>query len=403
MDRSRIDSFKLSRWKRDGEFGVQDGPMLSSNQSVHFHASSAGELEILIPLVEEWVRRNSRVRVGITVFSASALGMLERWLGGMRAQGMQIYYSGFSPREDEWEDFLKCYRVTQVIVSRYEAWPGLWAAVSHINLPLILIQAQRRSSFVFAKWFLKICGVELPRLYFYATQLESARELSSLFPHAQVKVGSDPRWVRVATRAALPQSRVSEIESRLSNCKRPLGIVGSAWQEDLDFLLPEWIAHGSGTLLIVPHSLKKNSIAELEKRLDQTQVKNGLSWERASASEGKIESRIVLVDEMGFLLELYRLADWVWVGGGLGRGVHSTLEPAFWGVPIACGRKNSSQFPEVVELIESGQLTICDRVSEFALFLKRLEATHHRARWQKDASVRSQRFLTWVEECILIR
>ena len=58
----------------------------------------------------------------------------------------------------------------------------------------------------------------------------------------------------------------------------------------------------------------------------------------------------VLVDEMGFLSELYGAADWAYVGGGFGAGVHSTIEPAIQGIPILIGPVRADHFTEIGQL-----------------------------------------------------
>jgi len=68
--------------------------------------------------------------------------------------------------------------------------------------------------------------------------------------------------------------------------------------------------------------------------------------------------RCILVDEMGFLSELYSAADWAYVGGGFGKGIHNTIEPAIYGIPIFCGPAKNHRFPEIEYLRELGQLVV---------------------------------------------
>jgi 3-deoxy-D-manno-octulosonic-acid transferase len=47
---------------------------------------------------------------------------------------------------------------------------------------------------------------------------------------------------------------------------------------------------------------------------------------------------VIVVDRVGILADLYALADVAFVGGGYHRaGLHSVLEPAVFGVPVAVG------------------------------------------------------------------
>ena len=53
--------------------------------------------------------------------------------------------------------------------------------------------------------------------------------------------------------------------------------------------------------------------------------------------DGDRPPAVVVVDRMGLLYRLYRLADVAYVGGGFGGSVHNTVEPAAHGVPVAVG------------------------------------------------------------------
>ena len=107
-------------------------------------------------------------------------------------------------------------------------------------------------------------------------------------------------------------------------------------------------------------------------------------------SAGGILPRAILVDEMGFLAELYAHADWAYVGGGFGSGIHSTLEPAAAGIPICCGPARVDVFAETRGLRKSAQLTVIEDASGFASWIDRvdhLSATQKRT-WKDDVSAR---------------
>jgi 3-deoxy-D-manno-octulosonic-acid transferase len=68
----------------------------------------------------------------------------------------------------------------------------------------------------------------------------------------------------------------------------------------------------------------------------------------------------ILIEEKGVLVECYATADWVWVGGGFGHGIHSTLEPAYYGKPLIAGPKNAQKFDEIDELVYANVLTLVE-------------------------------------------
>ena len=70
---------------------------------------------------------------------------------------------------------------------------------------------------------------------------------------------------------------------------------------------------------------------------------------------------VIIIDSVGMLTSVYAYADIAYVGGGMGNtGLHNTLEPAVFKIPVIIG-KNFQKFPEVSELIKlKGFLSIKD-------------------------------------------
>ena len=65
-----------------------------------------------------------------------------------------------------------------------------------------------------------------------------------------------------------------------------------------------------------------------------------------------IGSSVIIIDSIGLLTSAYSYADIGYVGGGMGNtGLHNTLEPAIFQIPVIVG-KNYEKFPEVKNLID---------------------------------------------------
>src|SRR6476661_1912886 len=80
---------------------------------------------------------------------------------------------------------------------------------------------------------------------------------------------------------------------------------------------------------------------------------------RLSAATGAVP--LLVVDRVGALATLYGAGTMAYVGGGFGRaGLHSVLEPAAWGVPVAFGpRWRDSR--DAALLLEAGAATALSR------------------------------------------
>ena len=338
------------------------------HRRIWLHAASAGELELIWPLIVQIAEQGSQLI--LTVFSSSA----EKSLGKLLSQDLkerrsQILFAGYSPWESDWASALEAWHPDTLITAKYEAWPNLWASLSEKNIPLWIVAARARRSLQIAKGFCKVFGVALPKMNLLTVGEEDQAELSKLFPSAQVRAAGDPRWDRVHSRAqgAASHQRVQELVQRFAHLPRPWGVLGSAWEQDLT----SWgtsLAQLAGTIWIFPHQIDEQQLQGMESKLREL----SLSYVRTRGADSSTSPKCVIVNEMGILAEFYSQAQWAYVGGGFGAGVHSVIEPAIQGIPIAAGPSGKEKFPEISLLTRLGQLTILDSASDFQSWAQKI-------------------------------
>ena len=83
--------------------------------------------------------------------------------------------------------------------------------------------------------------------------------------------------------------------------------------------------------------------------------------------------RVLYLDAIGMLTKIYSYADIAYVGGGMGKtGLHNTLEPAAFGLPIIIG-KNYEKFREVKKLVSLGGIISVKNQKNFNKILKNLK------------------------------
>ena len=153
---------------------------------------------------------------------------------------------------------------------------------------------------------------------------------------------------------------------------RPTIVAGSTWPEDEAVLIPALAivrrAVPDVRVVFAPHEPTPDAVGGLLTRLQ------GLGWK--SRSLAAVESRgspgdaaAVVVDRVGVLAHLYTVADVAYVGGGFGaRGLHSVLEPAAAGAPVAFGPRHE-RAPAAAGLIEAGGARIARDVEALAAIL----------------------------------
>ncbi len=367
----RLSLLELQRFLARSVLPICSNQSWSRSELLWFHAASAGEMEILYPVILEAGKKGASVVA--TVFSASdprvTLRMTEAWkAAGLSADRLFV---AFSPLEGDWGAALQMASPNWLLTAKYEAWPDLWASASSLGVPIVVVGAKPRRSL---NWAFRLCrwlGQTLPRLEFHAGSPRDVEALKTAYGDksgVSVHLSGDPRWERVRDRSALGNPRAQALVGAFHHLPRPWGVLGSVWEEDLQIWLQGFPRASAvpGTLWVVPHQVSTPQILRIESLLRRW----GASWVRTSqlkAGEASVSASpgFILVDEIGFLSELYSSADWAFVGGGFGKkGVHSTIEPALQGIPVSIGPSRAETFTEVPELRDLGQLSVVNSPDE---------------------------------------
>jgi 3-deoxy-D-manno-octulosonic-acid transferase len=390
---------------------LEQAPPPKENPRIWFHASSVGELEMLTPVIEKW--HGEKV---ITIFSESAEKSLKILTEQQRLQAEKahlenpgaVIFTGYCPWEGEWRKALEIFQPDLFMSARYEAWPELWTSLGELKIPLAVVGAQSRTSLRVAKNVVKALGGELPEMFFFSVEEMSISDLVEGFPDSKVTVTGDPRWERVAKRASKGNARAKELVARFKDANRPWGVLGSAWDSDLEFLGSS-LFEIPGTIWIVPHKVDSEHLTQIETRLKSFNIQFARTSAAESSNGLRVILPVILVDEMGFLSELYSSADWAYVGGGFEKGIHNTIEPAIHGIPLACGPKRVERFPETHLLSSQGQLQILRSEKDFLKWKSELvsgELGRLKAAWKSQVEQQmgaSERILTSLRDVLALR
>jgi 3-deoxy-D-manno-octulosonic-acid transferase len=162
-------------------------------------------------------------------------------------------------------------------------------------------------------------------------------------------VTGDARFDQVCRRleAAPPSPTVALLE----DASVPTVVAGSTWPADEALLIPAFLRlrkERPVRLIIAPHEPDDAHLSRLEGALSA----EGMAHARLGAIEQAPRALpdVVVVDRVGVLADLYRVARAAYVGGGFGDdGLHSVIEPAALGVPVTFGPRHGNA-------VEAGQL-----------------------------------------------
>jgi 3-deoxy-D-manno-octulosonic-acid transferase len=137
-------------------------------------------------------------------------------------------------------------------------------------------------------------------------------------------------------------------------------VFGSTWDEDHDLILKKINSLKNIKIIIAPHKIDINTINQLTKKLKI----NYLKLSNYDSSKNS-KSNLLIVDSIGLLSTIYSYADIAYVGGGMStRGLHNTMEPAVFKIPIIIG-KNYQNFNEAKDLVKAGGILSVKSTNDF--------------------------------------
>jgi len=338
-----------------------------TRRRILIHVSSYGELEQAKPVIEALRAEFPESHIHLTFFSPS--GYLNS-VGKYTLPDL-ISYLPFDTKRNV-RRFLDSTQPDLVLFARYDVWHNFARELKKRGITSILFSAT----------FSDTAVKRLPLLR--NIQRQTYNVLTKIFcispadQHAfigygvdesKVDVCGDTRYDQVIQRktASDKLSDVSgSLRDRLTTEDTFTLVAGSTWETDEELITKTWAKISQQTssayLIIAPHEVTEGHLATLENNFRPTS--------RLSFYNG---AKIILVDSVGKLFDLYQYASVAYVGGGFQAGVHNVLEPAVWGVPIVVGPKHQRS-QEVASLIKSGGAFEIADADEFnALLLKLLE------------------------------
>jgi 3-deoxy-D-manno-octulosonic-acid transferase len=309
------------------------------------HCASVGEFEQGRPVLEAIKQQRPDIPVLLTFFSPSGYDAFKGL--ATDAQERLVTHVDFLPADapENAERLVRIIAPRASLFVKYEFWYHHLHALKRASVPTFLVSALFRKDQPFFKWFGAAWRDMLGCYTHIFTQDAPSEELVRAIGINKVSVAGDTRFDRVA--AIVKANGTLPIAERFIRGSEPVLIGGSTWPADEELMATALKGMSAASrLIIVPHELSAEG-------LQRTQDRFGRKTVRWSDDANDDDARLLLVDRMGVLAQLYKCAHLAYVGGGFGDGIHSLLEAAAWGRPVIFG-PHHRKFREAQGLIEAG-------------------------------------------------
>ncbi|PIB28968.1 3-deoxy-D-manno-octulosonic acid transferase [Maribacter sp. 4G9] len=311
-----------------------------SDRVIWIHAASLGEYEQGLPILEQLKLEYPNRKVLLTFFSPSGYEVKKN-----SSPADIITYLPFDI-PGKVNSFLDAVRPDMAIFIKYEIWPNYLFELHKRAIPTILISARFSSKKIYFKNYGGFMRKALRSFSYLYVQDKPSKELLHKIGIKKVSIAGDTRLDRVAE--ILKRDNTLDAISSFCEGKKCL-VAGSTWPED-ERILTNYINHAPNDqkFIIAPHIIKDSHIQSLCQSIEKKTV---LYSKISPVLENDIQ--VLIVDTIGLLTKIYSYASIAYVGGGFATGLHNTLEPAVFGIPVVIGPKYQG-FLEAEQLVQLG-------------------------------------------------
>ncbi len=336
---------------------------LENQRNILFHAASLGEFEHIRPLLYQLKNRFHTNNI-ITFFSPSGFRNVKH------GDGVDYYcYMPFDTLP-VWNKIYRLVNPIMLVVAKHDVWPAhIWSA-KKMNIPIYLVNASlsaksTRSIFPF--------GRILSSVYREFTEImtiseEDSKRFVKSFKGLNLSVTGDTKYDQVLFRKEQAKEKPL-LNPEWKNAGNII-VAGSIWPEDENHLIPAFHELLKENLdlkiALVPHEPIHSAITRLKSKF--AEYRPDLY---SLIKEDSPKSRILIVDEIGHLAGLYYFADIAYIGGSFRQGIHNTMEPAIYGIPVIYGPVHTNSY-EAIKLLESGGALMVNNSQEIFQIITRL-------------------------------
>ena len=353
----------------------------SSFKILWIHAASLGEFEQGRPIIEAFRERFPHWKIVLTFFSPSGYEIRKNY-----PHADLVCYLPADTRQNA-PDFLNLIQPDLAIFIKYEFWANYLFELKKRDVPTLLVSALFRPSQPFFKWYGGLWREMLGCFSHIFVQDEMSGQLLQNIGIQNLTVAGDTRVDRVLKIAEnAPLNEI--VQDFVGAGSDQVLVVGSSWEADESVILASIRTDTKHLkLIIAPHEPSESNVMRIVKKVENA-VRYSRWFEVSSQTSSEMpfgemspprtsemtppQKSYLIIDNIGLLNTLYRYGTLAYIGGGFGKGIHNTLEPAAFGLPIIFGPKYE-KFEEARQFVSRGGAFSIRNSEELATILFKLQ------------------------------
>ncbi|MCH7399980.1 3-deoxy-D-manno-octulosonic acid transferase [Belliella sp. DSM 107340] len=332
----------------------------NTKQVAWFHVASLGEYEQAKPVISQLKKEMPEISIVVSFFSPSGYENAKKKLNNNLDL---IVYLPIDTRKNA-KKFIETLNPAMAFFVKYDLWANYILEAKKRKVPLYLFSASMREDQVYFQPFGGFFRRVLKSFTHIFTQNEKSIDLLLQIGVKNCSLTGDTRFDRVSKISESPRD-FPEINQFVGDSKTI--VIGSAWEEDMNILIP-FINESNGyKFIIAPHEISDVIVDRWAEKIKKKTVKH-------SEIEKNFGADVLFIDNIGMLSSLYRFAYIAYVGGAFGKGLHNILEPLAFGIPVVFGKvRKPKKFPEAKISMDYGASCSVSNIEELLIIMKELE------------------------------
>lgn len=339
---------------------LEDFKKTSKQPIVWFHVASLGEYEQAKPVIHQLKKQKPDFSVVVSFFSPSGYENVRK------KKQEDVDFITYLPIDTarNARHFLKILEPKMAFFVKYDLWANYILEAKKQNIQLYLFAAALREDQVYFQPFGGFFRKILKSFDHIFTQNERSLDLLHQIDIKNSSIAGDTRFDRVSQIKAAPVD-FGEIKRLITN--RKTIVIGSAWPQDMNILIPFINESDQYSFIIAPHDIHDGTMTDWEGKINKETV-------RFSQISTKKSAEVIIIDNVGMLSSLYQYAFIAYVGGAFGKGLHNILEPLAFGIPVIFGQlKKAKKFPEAKISLDYGASCSVATFDELKTIISELE------------------------------